>query len=87
MTPPMKAFPEVEMVAMFRISSLPFNGTESSRHFSIKMFVTCEMPLLNATGLEPDDTAFMPWFTSSCVINVVVVVPSPALLSDLPATS
>jgi hypothetical protein len=83
----MKALPDVEIVAMFRMSSLPFRGTLSSLHFSIKMFVTCEMPLLNATGLEPDETAFMPWFTSSWVINVVVVVPSPALLSDLPATS
>ena len=29
----------------------------------------------------------MPWFTSSWVSSVLVVVPSPALESDLPATS
>jgi hypothetical protein len=83
----MKALPDVLIVAIFKMSSLPLSGTDNSRHFSIKMFVTCEMPLRSATGLLPEDTAFMPWFTSSWVINVVVVVPSPALLSDLPATS
>ena len=86
-TPPMKALPLVEIVAIFKMSSLPFRGTDSSRHFSMRMLVTWLMPLRSATGLEPDETAFMPWFTSSWVIKVVVVVPSPALLSDFPATS
>ena len=45
------------------------------------------IPIFNAIGLTPDVTAFIPLFTIACVNMVLVVVPSPALLSDLDATS
>jgi hypothetical protein len=36
----MKALPDVEIVAMLRMSSLPFNGTDNSLHFSMRILVT-----------------------------------------------
>lgn len=45
------------------------------------------IPALSAMGFTPEVTAFIPLFTMAWVMIVLVVVPSPALLSDLLATS
>jgi len=87
MISPMAVLPDVAIVAMLRTASLSLTGRARSPHFSMRMLTVSVMPRRIATGLVPELTAFMPWFTSSWVMRDVVVVPSPALESLFPATS
>ena len=83
---PISTLPEA-MVATDCRSSMPVMGVASSLTLPATREAALLMPALSAMGFTPEVTAFIPLLVMACVMMVEVVVPSPALLSDLDATS